>query len=429
MEQNRLLPHDVATSGIYWLDQLLSCRAMALRQSRSARFRTRSSSSSRPRSSAAATHPERAIPSERELSEVLAVNRHVVREAVKRLEQIGLVKVRTGRPHEGARLPPDRGAGPAGAARRARGAVGGAAATARGGAGDAGRDRRRRRAPVRTAGRRRAWAASCSRSPSSSRRRPTAPSCSRSTSASGSAILDGAGNLAYQLAFNSLIRAVHALHDLSLPWLEQELARSDYRRPIAAAIAAGDAEGAATATRVALTPPEGYRPLARAARATEAHAMSSEQIPSAYHGTLTSKRADLTRLGRLLAGVHRALLARAAPLGATALALGARIYVGQWSWRDAPAAARAARRPAVRRVGDPQIPAAPAPVHSCAAAESSSTGRSSTATTISPPPTWTGCCSSRSRSISFVVQIADRRSRCSRSPSRARSAGPCCRWR
>ena len=37
--------------------------------------------------------PGATIPSERDLSEVLAVNRHVVREAVKRLEQIGLVKV------------------------------------------------------------------------------------------------------------------------------------------------------------------------------------------------------------------------------------------------------------------------------------------------------------------------------------------------
>jgi DNA-binding FadR family transcriptional regulator len=71
-------------------------------------------------------------------------------------------------------------------------------------------------------------------------------------------VLDGAGNLAYQLAFNSLIRAVHARHELSLPWLEQELARSDYRRPIAAAIAAGDAESAAAATRAALTPPKGH---------------------------------------------------------------------------------------------------------------------------------------------------------------------------
>ena len=68
-------------------------------------------------------------------------------------------------------------------------------------------------------------------------------------------VLDGAGNLAYQLAFNSLIRAVNAHLDVSLPWLEQELRRSDYRRPIAAAIVVGDAEAAAKAAGDALTPP------------------------------------------------------------------------------------------------------------------------------------------------------------------------------
>ncbi len=70
-------------------------------------------------------------------------------------------------------------------------------------------------------------------------------------------VLDGAGNLAYQLAFNSLLRAVHARVDFSIPWLEQELARGDYRRPIAAAIASGDPEAAARATRAALAPPPG----------------------------------------------------------------------------------------------------------------------------------------------------------------------------
>ena len=40
--------------------------------------------------------PGATIPSERELSDVLGVNRHVVREAVKRLEQVGLVKVDQG---------------------------------------------------------------------------------------------------------------------------------------------------------------------------------------------------------------------------------------------------------------------------------------------------------------------------------------------
>ena len=65
--------------------------------------------------------------------------------------------------------------------------------------------------------------------------------------------MDGAGNLAYQLAFNSLIRAVHARRELSLPLLEAELKRSGHRRPIAEAIAAGDPAGAEAAARAALT--------------------------------------------------------------------------------------------------------------------------------------------------------------------------------
>jgi DNA-binding FadR family transcriptional regulator len=68
-------------------------------------------------------------------------------------------------------------------------------------------------------------------------------------------VVDGAENIAYQLAFNSLIRGVNAAPDLSVGWLEHELRRGDYRRPIANAIAAGDPDEAAEAARVALAPP------------------------------------------------------------------------------------------------------------------------------------------------------------------------------
>src|SRR5262249_17979312 len=40
--------------------------------------------------------PNATVPSERHLSETLGVNRHVVREAIKRLEQIGVVRVTQG---------------------------------------------------------------------------------------------------------------------------------------------------------------------------------------------------------------------------------------------------------------------------------------------------------------------------------------------
>ena len=62
--------------------------------------------------------------------------------------------------------------------------------------------------------------------------------------------------------------------------------------------------------------------------------MSSERIPADYNRSLTSKRADLTVLG----ACRREFLSRFSPrllVAATALALAARIYVGQWSWRDA----------------------------------------------------------------------------------------------
>ena len=61
--------------------------------------------------------------------------------------------------------------------------------------------------------------------------------------------------------------------------------------------------------------------------------MSSNRIPAAYHSALTSKRADLTRLGACWREFMAHFSPRAA-LMAIALALGARVYVGEWSWRD-----------------------------------------------------------------------------------------------
>jgi GntR family transcriptional regulator, transcriptional repressor for pyruvate dehydrogenase complex len=199
--------------------------------------------------------PGAAIGSERDLSDVFAVNRHVIREAIKRLEQVGLVKATQGgrtkvldfRESAGldllaivaehseaveALLPL------LASALEMRAGIG--ADVARLCAQRAGDDVRTELAEisellaaVQTGGEllpldQRFW----------------------------QCILDGAGNLAYQLAFNSLIRAVHTLHDFSVPWLEQELRRGDYRRPIALAIAAGDADAAHRAAREALTPSE-----------------------------------------------------------------------------------------------------------------------------------------------------------------------------
>jgi GntR family transcriptional regulator, transcriptional repressor for pyruvate dehydrogenase complex len=206
--------------------------------------------------------PGATIPSERELSEILGVNRHVVREAVKRMEQIGLVKVA----HGGRTRVLDfrRTAGLdllALVAEHAEATEGLlplllAALEMRAGIGAD-------------------LARLCAQRASSEAGGKLVELAERLATATERAelvaldqrfwqtVLDGAGNLAYQLAFNSLIRAVHSLRELSVPWLEQELEHSDYRRPIAAAIAAGDAESAAAAARAALTPPAATAPPAQ----------------------------------------------------------------------------------------------------------------------------------------------------------------------
>jgi hypothetical protein len=61
--------------------------------------------------------------------------------------------------------------------------------------------------------------------------------------------------------------------------------------------------------------------------------MSAEPIPAEYHHELTSRRADLTRLG----ACWREFLTHFSPravAAASAVVLAARLYVGQWSWRD-----------------------------------------------------------------------------------------------
>jgi len=211
--------------------------------------------------------PGAAIPSERELSDTLAVNRHVVREAVKRLEQVGLVKVVQGgrttvldfrqtagldllalvAEHADANALEELPALLVGALEMRAGI---------------GVDVARLCAP-------RAGAAvggellALSDTLAATR---TGEELLALDQRFWQLMLDGADNLAYQLAFNSLIRAVHALRELSVPWLEQELERGEYRRPIAIAIAAGDAQSAAGATRAALTPPADHPLLAAAAR-------------------------------------------------------------------------------------------------------------------------------------------------------------------
>lgn len=209
--------------------------------------------------------PGATIAPERELSETLGVNRHVVREAIKRLEQIGLVKVAQGGRtrvldfRESAGL--DLLAVVAEHAEPVRELLPLLAATLEMRAG-IGAD----------------VARLCAQRACSEVRAELVEISERLAEVGeGEELLaldqrfwqralDGAGNLAYQLAFNSLTRAVHARREIGIPWLARELSRSGHRRPIAAAIAAADEQAAANAAREALTPPAGDPLLARASR-------------------------------------------------------------------------------------------------------------------------------------------------------------------
>jgi hypothetical protein len=61
--------------------------------------------------------------------------------------------------------------------------------------------------------------------------------------------------------------------------------------------------------------------------------VGAEQIPAAYDRSLTAKRAELDRLGACWREFMTHFSPRAV-LAATVVAVGARVYVGQWSWRD-----------------------------------------------------------------------------------------------
>jgi DNA-binding FadR family transcriptional regulator len=62
-------------------------------------------------------------------------------------------------------------------------------------------------------------------------------------------VLDGADNIAYRLSFNSLVKGAYVLGESARGWFIEEIRASDYRRPYAEAVAAGDAERAEAAVR------------------------------------------------------------------------------------------------------------------------------------------------------------------------------------
>jgi GntR family transcriptional repressor for pyruvate dehydrogenase complex len=62
-------------------------------------------------------------------------------------------------------------------------------------------------------------------------------------------MLDGADNIAYRLAFNSLLKGAYAMGPMAREWSMMEIRSNDYRKPLASAIAAGDAATAEAMTR------------------------------------------------------------------------------------------------------------------------------------------------------------------------------------
>lgn len=78
--------------------------------------------------------------------------------------------------------------------------------------------------------------------------------------------------------------------------------------------------------------------------------MSREPVPAAYQHAITSKRADLTRLRPCWREFRRQFSPRAV-IAALGLAILARAWAGQWSWRDlVPVAALIAAQPFVEWV-------------------------------------------------------------------------------
>ncbi len=65
-------------------------------------------------------------------------------------------------------------------------------------------------------------------------------------------LADGAGNIAYRLALNTMTRSAEAGGGLSTQWSVYELRKGDFRLPVATAIASGDANKAEAVTREAM---------------------------------------------------------------------------------------------------------------------------------------------------------------------------------
>jgi DNA-binding FadR family transcriptional regulator len=191
------------------------------------------------------------LPAERNLAEVFGVNRHVVREATKRAEQIGLVRVTQGGgtkvldfEHtaglDALALLAEYAAEDLAGARlwqagfEMRAAIGADVARLCALRGDA----KIKRELIELA--------------TELKNAPHGPELVAIDLRFWETMLTGADNIAYRLSYNSLIRSAQTAPELQLNWTIQELEHSDYRMQIATAIEQGDSAAAEAAARTSL---------------------------------------------------------------------------------------------------------------------------------------------------------------------------------
>lgn len=194
------------------------------------------------------------LPPERTLVDVFGVNRHVIREAIKRLQQVGLVQVVQGGGtrvldfHEHAGL--DLLSLMTSHLRSGRASKARAEHAAR-----LWRGVLEMRAAIGTD-----MARLCALRANETQRETLLELAVELAAAPEAGIFDlevrfwrlvaeGSDNLAYRLALNSMLGGADAANSLAVQWSASESKAADYRRPLAAAIAAGDADAAETETR------------------------------------------------------------------------------------------------------------------------------------------------------------------------------------
>jgi GntR family transcriptional regulator, transcriptional repressor for pyruvate dehydrogenase complex len=177
------------------------------------------------------------LPAERALTLVFDVNRHVVREALKRLEQIGLVKISQGGGTKVLDFNARAGDDVAAiwlAVLEMRAAI--AADVARLCALRAGDDVKQDVLAL------------------AQQMKQTADEeeLFRLDVLFWERLTDGAGNIAYRLALNTMTRSAEVKGALGVQWLIYELKNNDFWLPVATAIASGDADKAESVTRDAM---------------------------------------------------------------------------------------------------------------------------------------------------------------------------------